>query len=483
MKLRTRCILTLACVILFFILAPAITLYTFGYRYDFNDKKIIQTGVLYLTPLPQDNIKIFINNEEVKKNLSIKGFFAKEYIVYNLMPQTYKISVKKDNFWVWEKNLNILPGKTTYANPLLLSQNPAADLIFKKENINNWSLSPDYKIIAYLIEKESKPILAVYNINSQKNTEIELLNIVPDEIKPELTGKNYSDAKKSIIWSPNSEKIALIIKTNSTRIILFNIQTNSYLTSIISSTPMEHAEWNPKNNTLFYANQEQKISLLSEINSPELSKEIIKNVSGFGINNTILYFIDSNNYLVYSSNPDSPETKKQISFEPLKIPGAKTENCTSPEKKWNKFIFSKNGNIAIITCNKDLFLLKQNGLPDLIDSNIESAEFAINKNVLLYNSQFEISYYSLAGNTKNLITRVGQKINNTAWYKDFAHVWFFSGNVLKNIELDTRPVPNIFDYVSFSASPEQITYDNAAGYIYYGQTENNTLSIFRLSQE
>lgn len=485
MRLKTRRILTVICVMLFLILAPSIILYTFGFRYDFREKKIVQTGIIYLTPAPQDNMKIFVNGAEAKNNLSIKGLFKKDYIVYNLLPQTYEIRLRKDGYWDWEKDLSVLPGVITYAQPLLLPKNPVANPVFDSEDVAGWAFSPDYKKIAYLKGKGTDAMIGVYDTDSQKTKSVNIreilpqLNSLPGSTKLASNELIFSGDNARIFWSPNSANFALVLGANPGRIFLFNANDISYLSGEFIPDAVIQSQWNGSNDSFAYLTQKQELYSLGLKPSSASQPAIANNISGFTLKNNDIYYLGNKNLFVYRFSLSSPENKKQLSYAPL------NSGANNPSGVWenpSRLIVSGRNDIAIITPDKNLFLVRQDGLPEHIGSGAEAAEFSRDSGSLLYNSDFEIFTYSLASDSENLVTRSGQKISNVGWYKDYAHIWFYADNTLKNIELDSRPVPNVVDFLSFSQPAENFIYDNNAGNIYYDQTDGNKISVYQVKE-
>lgn len=489
MRLKTRRILTVISVILFLILAPLIILYTFGFRYDFKEKKIVQTGIIYLTPAPQDNVKILVNGAEAKNNLSVKGFLKKDYVLYNLLPQTYEIKLQKDGYWDWKKNLSVLPGIITYAWPLLLTRNPVINPVFESESVGNWDFSPDYKKIAYLKGKGTDATIAVYDTNSQKTKSINIREILPElnslagSPKLAIDALDFSNNNAQIFWSPNSVNFALVLGANPARIFLFSANEIAYLTGAFIPDAVTRGQWNGSNDYFIYLTQKQELYSLGLKPSPNPQPAIANNISGFTVKNNDVYYLENNNLFIYRLSLSSPGDKKQLSFAPLNPDtGSGEKNPQNAGGTLSRLIISARNDIAIITPDKNLFLVRQNRLPSRIGSNVEAVEFSQDGGSLLYNSSFEIFIYSPGSDSENLITRSGQKISDVGWYKDYSHIWFYADSTLKNIELDSRPVPNVVNFMALPQPAENFIYDNIAGNIYYNQIDGNKISIYRVKE-
>lgn len=475
MKLKTRRILFVVCIFLFILIFPLVALKSFGYHYDWQEKKIIRTGIIYITPNPQDNLKFFINGKEEKENLSVKGLLKKDYAINNLMPQNYEIKITKNGYSQWEKRLFVFSGLSTYAQPLLLPLKPMDNLIFEEKNINSWSFSDNFKKIAYLKKINDQIIFFIYNIENKTTN-----SLILDDMAP-ISNENF---ETKIYWDNNSENIILIL--NSKISLLIAIQSNNNNITLLKNMPLETkittGAWAQNINQFIFQTNTKELymtDIFSNINSVQ---KITDNIIGFATIDNTIYYLDNKNFYLYSVLLDNLNNleKKQISNEPLQVSDM-IKNNTSILDLDTKIIISNTSDIAIINPNKDLFIIKQNSnLPIYIANNVSFAEFSAKKNLLLYGSSFEIFTYSLQDKTKNLITRTTQKIEKISWYKDFEHIWFFNNNMIKNIELDPRPTPNIIDFMAVSAPLKYFTYNAKTNFIYYDQTNNNTLSIHRL---
>lgn len=191
MTKKSRTILFLSLAVLFLISAPAIVFYSQGYRLDFENKEIKRTGGIFLKAFPKQ-ANVFISGTS-KENTD---FFWGSILVENLLPGKYQISVSKESFHPWQKNLEVEEGMVTEAknivlfpkNPLFqtLSGNvedfwvsPSQDKIVLKENSENyWSLK--------LYETESRVkshLLKESDISPEKS---ELLNLEFSEENPEI---------------------------------------------------------------------------------------------------------------------------------------------------------------------------------------------------------------------------------------------------------------------------------------------------------
>lgn len=119
MTKRTRTILFASFVFLFALISPLIVLYSQGYRFDFETKKIVQTGGLYFKVAPR-SAQIYLNGK-LKNTTSILNSSS---LVENLMPKTYAVEISKEGYHSWKKTLTVKEKQVTDAkNITLIPQN------------------------------------------------------------------------------------------------------------------------------------------------------------------------------------------------------------------------------------------------------------------------------------------------------------------------------------------------------------------------
>lgn len=108
MSKRTRLILFISFALLYLIFAPVIVFYSLGYRFDFDNKQLITTGAVYLQTWPSE-VQISVG-ENVKQNTNILSNVS---LIQGLSPEKYDITVEKEGYYPWSKNLEIKEQEVT----------------------------------------------------------------------------------------------------------------------------------------------------------------------------------------------------------------------------------------------------------------------------------------------------------------------------------------------------------------------------------
>lgn len=171
---KTRIILFLFCLFLFFLIATISIFYSHGYRVDLKTKKIVQTGGIFLKVEPKP-AKVFIDEKLRKKT----DFLFGTILIKNLLPGIHKIRVEKEGFYPWEKNLEIKEKEVTEAkNIVLISENPNFKVL--AEGVKNFWAFPNERKFIFLRESGEGEVFTSYAVEDGK--ESDLTNATTSEI-------------------------------------------------------------------------------------------------------------------------------------------------------------------------------------------------------------------------------------------------------------------------------------------------------------
>jgi hypothetical protein len=415
MTKKSRTILFSGCVFLFLLIAPSMVYYSQGYRFDFADKKVTQTGGLFLKILPKQ-VDIYLNGAFKKKT----DFFFGSTLVENLIPKKYKIEVKKDGYYTWEKTLEIKEKEVTEAKSIILfPQNQ--DFTILANNIENFWLVPDGKKII-LEEKDSSGwSLKIYDLN--KN------------VKSQITSeKNISRQGAQLLkldFSPDSTEIYISVGIKE-QIKTFTINYNE-----TSPALNEKASTTITDNVITYKK--------------------IKNET---------YYLDSSGYVLKS--------------DPSFVAGEKMNSVPFPVKQETEYNIEVFSGKIFLKEDQILFLLNpSSGSFEKFLEPIKEIKVSPDPNKILLFSENEIWIWYLNGSytlsvgkkeeEKIFLTRFSEKINDVFWINS-DYIAFIVGDKLKIAETDDRDKINIYDLGEFS--DPKMYFNQADGKIYVLSEKN-----------
>ena len=100
------------CVMVFLVALPIVLSYSLGYHIDYFPKFIIyKTGIVYIRTQPS-GASVYINGRFYSDNTPAK--------IEELKPGTYRVEVRKEGFYPWQKELAVRPNMVTKADAIVL---------------------------------------------------------------------------------------------------------------------------------------------------------------------------------------------------------------------------------------------------------------------------------------------------------------------------------------------------------------------------
>ena len=319
MTRRTRRIILIGAVLFFVLVTPAVLFYAWGYSFDWQNKKIVLTGGIYLKSVPK-KADVYINNQIQKE---ITPTFIKR-----LLPKEYQIKVTKQGYHPWQKNLKVESKIVTEAkNILLIPFNPEIetinqelpvnfslkDFIQEEPNIIFYIQEPSY--ILYKTDKEnsfqeqisltSLPINHQYQIFTSINEQIAVLDenkqlyLLNPEMKTfELINQNvqglqFSNDNKLLYFTPSEIWVYYLNRKNNQQELITRL-----------SQEIKQAIWYNKTNEhiIFSVGQNIKITELDVRNGRNTNDLIELNFNQMAYNekNKLLYLVKDKQLLSIS---------------------------------------------------------------------------------------------------------------------------------------------------------------------------------------
>ncbi|PLX28980.1 hypothetical protein C0581_00335 [Candidatus Parcubacteria bacterium] len=207
----------------FFIISPAIILYTAGYRYDFQEKNVRQTGVLSIDIKPT-SAQVWLNDIEIKKNIPIR--------LPNRAPGTYHLKIERETHKTWEKDITISSNQTTYIKDItLLKDATPTEIILDQDGIQN-IYGTDNSTNILILTKEKY----IYEILAFDTVEKTVTPITRTATQPEISVSPFFDTAYILIKEGLTQTLHLVSFENP----------NNPTTIAIDSLDLE-LQWNESN--------------------------------------------------------------------------------------------------------------------------------------------------------------------------------------------------------------------------------------------
>jgi len=389
MTKRGRTILFLIFLFLFLLTTPSVVFYSQGYRIDFENKKLTQTGGLFLKILPKQ-VEIYLDGKLKKKT----DFFFGSVLIENLLPKKYQIKIVKEGYYPWEKILEIKEKEVTEVkNIVLFPKNPDFNILTK--GIDNLWFSPDEKKII-LEESSESGLWALKLYDLEKNIKSHLIEESDlYQKRADLMNLTFSEDSKEIY-------LDVAIKEQEKNFSLKLDKFPPVLTekTLLREIPPENIVTSKKiNNDLYYLDNFGHFFKVKE----KLTEKVfpIKPETEYTLNIFPGNIFLQENKVLYLFNPDSKSFEKFFeSINSIKI---------SPDTK--KLVYFSDSEIWVLYLKDELS----------INHRARDRVFLI---------------------------RLSEKIGDIFWLNS-DYLIFNSGENLKIAEIDDRDRINIIDLAEF----------------------------------
>ncbi|MFA5877925.1 MAG: hypothetical protein WC845_00990 [Candidatus Staskawiczbacteria bacterium] len=410
MNRKTRLTLFITLVVLYIVISPMLIFYSLGYRFDFDKKRLVSTGGLYVKTWPS-NVEVILDKKYIKKTT----FLSSEVFYQGLFPKKHNIVVKKDGYFTWEKNLET-PEKevTKLLNVTLIKEK----IIFEKwsQAADNMYFSPDNRSILITTSNGDVTNFKILDAETKQNLNIFELSVLPPNF--------------DVIWSQDSNKI-LIKDINSKypyRYYLFDRSTGQEpvaekLTEI--TKPITNISFNPTDSGEIFFLQN---NILYSKKSKTLP--VIKDVLNYRVADNKITYLSKTGY-VYTTD-FSGKNANALNEKPFP---------TKDESSYEILIFS-----ASIFLKEDQTLLTWNDRSkefEALHSPVNNIRISPDNSKIIYSNDHEILFSELSNpSEKNFLIRFSEKINDCFWLNNYYLFFNVAGNI-KISEIDTRDKVNI----------------------------------------
>ncbi len=288
MTKKTKTILFLSLIFLFFLTAPAVVFYSKGYRIDLNPPtggiKIIQSGGFYFKVWPK-NIRVYLNGEFIKKT---DVFFGAAYLD-NLLPKKYEIEIKKDKYHSWKKSLEITEKQVTDAkNIILMPKNPKFSIL--AQNTADFFFTPDGRKVLLKEVDEMK-------------FSLKLLDLERDIKSHLIEDKDISKIPvflSDIKFSPHSLSRILLEIDSEEKLKFFLLDFSKSPINLLFldflGEKVETIFFHPENHQKLFFSQNGTIFEVDLVKK-EISSKLLENVITWQIFDKNIYYLDNVGFL------------------------------------------------------------------------------------------------------------------------------------------------------------------------------------------
>ncbi|MDO8743342.1 MAG: PEGA domain-containing protein [Candidatus Azambacteria bacterium] len=269
-------------VVFFIITSVATVFFAQGYILDFNSLKFVKTGGIFIKT-STDSVKIYLDDKYIE---TTGGILTHSALVSGLAPKTYSIFVYKENYYPWNKTVEVKSGMVVGLNNITLFP-----LELKKLKVVELSLQTisEFSVVNDTVEiKNNKTkIVNAYNLADGK-----LLSSKKFIIATSTTEFISPDKDKKIYISDNQ---LWIVYLNDAKEEPFKKAGEKELLADYE-TPIDFFGWlNDSEHIIWFADSELNIAELDNRGGKRNSIKFYLNISApvfWDRGNSTFYFFD-----------------------------------------------------------------------------------------------------------------------------------------------------------------------------------------------
>lgn len=392
-----RLIMLIIFIVAFFVISPIIIMYTAGYRYDWRNGLLKETGAISVDVEPK-NTTVYLNGIKLQDKMPIR--------LNNIAPAKYSLRITAPGYFDWLKEIEVKNKQTNYTKKIsLIKKNKPQILISGK--INSYALSYDGRFIIYSAQKNNGAEIWLWdNAAEQATILFRLTTLEP----------------MNIIWA---EKNNYALITDSalpySRAVVINAANPLKQIDITKNNlPIKKFAWENSSEPQLYYSTKENIFLYSPVT--DKSQLITKN-------NYLDWYMENGQLWTMQAESSTKQykiTKDTLGFNSIfnHLDSTDINLATGQIEKEN---------LQILAARQDAVLLKNNKNSQMIlvvnnnKNKISADKFFISKynNWWLMWSQFELWTYS-RGEEPYLLNRSGERLQKVApldKYNTLALVW------------------------------------------------------------
>jgi hypothetical protein len=478
MKLIYRKTFFWTAVFLFLVAAPLLILNASGFRYDFQEKSLIQTGTLILKTEPA-GARVWINHEERVEKTPAE--------IKRLLPERYSIRIEADHFYPWQKEVEVHEAEITLKDKILLIPKEIPLSPVASRGARTFALSPDGGQMVYARRGEDSTE-SVWLLDLAENKEQPLFQLEDKEDNGE-SAANYSIDR--LFWSSDSRRIALAVSSPEENLKrYFLIETGRDVSPFEIVLPgredFREWKWSEDGESFFFIHQQ---FLYRADPVKRMIEQVVRDkVSGYTTVGNVLYFMSASSPALFK--------KELLSDEPTLVRSIETGGTESHAEKGEHVSLSSDGKKALLTRGGTLWVmalkddLDQPSLGEPIAKEVENASFSGDGRKILYQTPKGLFVHDLketgpdggrkAGLTDMLIQQKSGEVG-PVWYGDQAHVLYGAGDTIFIAEAGEGGNPSIYPLVRTPGESPRFVYNNKIKetlyLIYHGQIYQADLSF------
>lgn len=466
---------------LFFITAPTVIFFSFGYRFSFERGVFIYAGSLTLKPNPSKITLLRDGQPLTEKQLNRLN---NSYHVTGLKPGEHTIAISADGFQAWSKKITVHSGLSTEFWNVLLARTSYDRTDLGQMSGGRFFLHPQKNRVAFVEEKNNTLTISILFLDTNERREM-------------FRTENYrfsNDVKENIEWSPDGNALLVPLEKIPTSaasspqhdygVIDVEQHATRLFSTLITDTAARSVRWDPKQKNVLYYISNGTLFRSTFADTTILTPNLLAHdVAGYAIADDGVYYLHATKGLLYRiPRNDTDANAAQLTTTSVDLTDPSYTIIAYDAERI--VLFNRRGALYIFNDgDRNIYFEK-------IADGVRGASFSDDGKKMVYWTNNELyAYFTRDWDTQPLraehehmlLTRFTQTLSDVQWTKDFEHVLFTVGRDIKVIELDHRDHRNVMTLSSLNHDNANVVSDFDDGKIYFLDTYDNRPIFFSIA--
>lgn len=222
---KVRKILFLSSVVLFLFLLPGILLFTFGFKIDWENFRVLKTGLIWINSLPE-GASVYLNGKFLDKKTPAT--------IDELLPGRYAIGLLLPGYYSWQSDVDVYSGKVaSITNIILFPRLPQFEKLSFEETNKFFIFNHDKNFLYYVIKGSKR----IHKINFESGRFESVLRA--DFFLGEIENISLSIDKEKLLMF-DKHNIGVIYLSKDSRKKNFNLYCKDNILQIFWHSDSEH---------------------------------------------------------------------------------------------------------------------------------------------------------------------------------------------------------------------------------------------------
>lgn len=426
--------------VIFLAIAPLIVLYALGYRLNTSAIDPMPVSVLQIESQPT-RATVHLNDTEQGQT---------PQTISAVVPGAHRVSVTKEGYETWAKNVTLEPGRATeFRDIRLFPTKPATTVI--ASNITSLTLSPNRKLVAAIDQKNT---LHIYDEEGVAIGTPVFLNATPTQT----------------LWSPDSANLLLTHRRGTSQVI--SLSTRPQIRTVrITPSATKNVAWDPRiPGRLLIINQAKELWAYNHVSdSAEL---LLSSVTALATTSRSIIVSQTDGSL--SSLTLQGQHTARVNPN---LPSPVTEILATPA-----------GKVALRTGDSHVYYVNADDQITTVADTSEAAGWSPD-GVLLYiqTTPNELVVWKtetdqlrwLATSTLHLVTRLSRPLHDPQWFAGSRHLIYQVADEIHITEIDTRDRAIDYRLDTTNSGTSHATVGRDGQIIFYLKKEGSQTSLVR----